>query len=138
MDLLRAWTGAVVVLVCGSVITTGLAVSAVVSDDDLKPVTGALLWIALPALIVFALTALAGALLHPLPQRADAGRHALAVLLVPGLATLLGIAVGIVQGSPAQSNAAGAVGGLLGAVATWWLLTRLRGRRTPRGGYTGY
>ncbi|MEU8122747.1 hypothetical protein AB0C21_28890 [Spirillospora sp. NPDC049024] len=136
MDLLKAWTGAIVVFVLGSVITTGLAISAAVSDDDLKSVTGALLWTALPTLVVFALMALAGALLHPLPQRANAGRHALAVLLIPGLATLLGIVVGVVQGSPVQSTAAGAAGGLIGAIATWWLVARLRARRTPQSGYT--
>ena len=136
MDLLKAWTGAIVVFVLGSVITTGLAISAAVSDDDLKSVTGAILWTALPTLVVFALMALAGALLHPLPQRANAGRHALAVLLIPGLATLLGIAAGVVQTSPLQSTVAGAAGGLIGAIATWWLVARLRARRTPQGGYT--
>ncbi|MGP4023820.1 hypothetical protein [Actinomadura sp. 3N407] len=138
MDLVKAWTAAILVLGVGSIVTAGLAVSAVVSEDDLESATGTLLWTALPTFVVFALTALVSSILHPAPQRENAGRHALAVLLVPGLATLLGIVVGVVQGSPAQTTAASSVAGLLGAIPTWWLLARRRARRPSAGGYTGY
>jgi drug/metabolite transporter (DMT)-like permease len=138
MDLVRAWTAAILVVVAGSIGTAGIAVSAAVSKDDLESVTGVLLWTALPTFVVFALMALVSAVVHPSPQRENAGRHALAVLLVPGLATLLGIVLGLVQGSPAQTTAASAVAGLLGAVPTWWLLARRRARRPSTGAYTGY
>lgn len=138
MDLVKAWTAAILVFVVGSIGTAGVAVSAIVSEDDLESVTGTLLWTALPTFIVFALMALASAVLHPFPQRENAGRHALAVLLVPGLATLLGIVLGVVQSSPAQTTAAGAVAGVLGAVPTWWLLTRRRARGRAANSYTGY
>ncbi|GAA0569734.1 hypothetical protein [Actinomadura livida] len=138
MDLVRAWTAAILVFVAGSIATAGIAISAAVSEDDLESVTGMLLWTAFPTFIVFALMALAGAAAHPSPQRDDTGRHALAMLLVPGLATLLGIVLGVVQGSPAQTAAASAVAGLLGAIPTWWLLARRRARRSSTGAYTGY
>lgn len=142
MDLVKAWTAAILVFVVGGIATAGIAVSAVVSEDDLESVPGTLLWTALPTFLVFALMALVGSVLHPFPQRDSAGRHALAVLLIPGLATLLGIVLGVVQSSSAQTTVAGAVAGLLGALPTWWLLTRRRARRRAggpsRGGYVGY
>ncbi|MEU8801511.1 hypothetical protein [Spirillospora sp. NPDC048819] len=138
MDLVKAWTAAILVFLVGSIATAGVAVSAIVSEDDLESVTGTLLWTALPTFIVFALMALASTVLHPFPQRQNGGRHTLAVLLVPGVATLLGIVLGVAQSSPAQTTVAGAVAGVLGAVTTWWLFTRRRARSAAANGFTGY
>ncbi|GAA2421114.1 hypothetical protein GCM10010191_35620 [Actinomadura vinacea] len=133
MDLVKAWSIGLLGYVLGAVIDAAVAVNSG-AGDRLTEVDGALLWIALPALVTFLLITLLTDLAHSAAtDHGRPGRRAVAVLTVPVLATLFGIAVGLARDSgtlgmvtSALASSAGTAAGFF--AATWW---RRRASRHP-------
>jgi hypothetical protein len=99
LDLVKAWGAGLLAYVLGSLIAAAVTIGSG-AGDRLTSANGALLWVALPALIAFLVITVLADLAHAAaPGHRTPGRRAMAVLTVPVLAILLGIAAGLVQSS---------------------------------------
>jgi len=138
MDLVKAWSVAVVVFLLGSV---GTAMIAIGGPDlaELVSVRGQLLYSGVPTLVVFVLMAAGSAAFHTGPRGADRRRHALAVLGVPVVTLLGGILVTLANGVLAIGLTVSVLAQIIGTVLGWQLVDRLRARagrsKEPDHGY---
>lgn len=125
MDLVKAWVAALLVWTVGFVLQSFLF-SAVGTIERLEEVGWRILLIHLPWLVLLLVTAAVAALVHR--RRAEAGRHAVAVLTVPLLALLLTLvlSIGTTETAPLLVDF---MAGAIGAVAGWQLVDRLVSRR---------
>lgn len=128
MDLVKPWATAVVVYLTGTIVTVFAAVSAGSTPEELTSTGGAIMWNAVPSVAIYLLMAVLSAVVHSRPRRERPARHALAVLPVPAVSMLVGLVLGLAQGSPPLGVIAGAIAAAAGTVAGWWTGDRLRGR----------
>ncbi|GAA3944203.1 hypothetical protein GCM10023085_27760 [Actinomadura viridis] len=130
MKLIKAWGVAVLVYLVGATVSAALVVNAN-AGDALTGLGGAVVWGALPAMVVYILMTWLAALAHSGTATPDQPkRFALAALPVPVVTIVLGIAGSLVLDSAplgtGASTAGSALGTLLGFLgAAWW---RSRGR----------
>jgi hypothetical protein len=128
MDLVRAWAAAIAVLVVGSLATFVLALEFSTSAALTKGIRS-ILWAALPALIIYALMAIAAALAHPKARRKEPRRHALAVLAVPVGALVVTLISDLARGATVGATVAALVAGAAGAFLGWRATGVLHGRQ---------
>ncbi|WP_433327524.1 hypothetical protein [Spirillospora sp. CA-294931] len=138
MDLAKAWLIALAIYLAGSITTAMVAVASGMDVDDFTGTGAEVVWSAIPALLIYLLMTLLVAITHGEPHRDVPARHVLAVLLPPALLIVAGIAYSLVQGSSVAGIAAGALAGLAGSAAGWWLSGRLRSRSTTARTSGGY
>lgn len=128
MDLVRAWAAAIAVFVVGSVVTFVLALQFSTAGALTEGVRS-IFWAALPALVIYALMAVAAALSHPKARRGETRRHALAVLAVPAAAITLTFVSDLVKGAAVGASVAAVVAGAAGAFLGWRAAAVLPNRR---------
>lgn len=132
MRLVLAWLVAIAVYAIGEVVL-GVALFSVRPGLTGDP-SVALLWGALPALIIYGLVAAAAALVH----RGSGRRHLLAVLPVPVAALIVSAVLPVVDGGTAGfALVAGALAAAAGTVAGWQAVDRLRSRTPGESGTYG-
>lgn len=127
MDLIRAWAAAAVVFLVGSVALVAITANTS-SADAVTGTDGSALWNGAATLMIFLLTAAAGAIVHPEPRRADPVRHAVAVLTVPAVTMMANVALIMGGHYSVAASVASIIGGLIGAVAGWRIVGWLRSR----------
>lgn len=126
MDLVKAWGVAIVTLVLSSVVLVYVEVSAADPEQITTGVTH-YLWVLVPAVVIYLLTTLLAAIFHGTGH--SAGRHALAVLAVPVVGLLISLVGSLVDGTSAVDAVLSVVAAVIGMIAGWQLVDRLRKER---------
>jgi hypothetical protein len=128
MDLVRAWAAAIAVFVIGSLATFVLALEFSTAAAVTKGARS-IFWAALPALVIYALMAIAAAGSHPKARRSETRRHAVAVLAVPVAALAATLVSDLARGAPVGGTIAALVAGAAGTFLGWRAAAALPGRR---------
>jgi hypothetical protein len=129
MDLARAWVAAAVVYLVGSAVTVYIALAGNKVGQGGLSTGSAIVWNAVPALVIFTLMAVFSGILHTGPRADNPTRHALALLSVPAVLTVVGIAIAPFQDTPFVAVVAGALASVIGTLAGWAVDRWRRGRR---------
>lgn len=127
MDLVKAWVVAVVTYLLGSLLFGFVAASAG-NPEQLNSGLSHYLWSLVPAFVLYFLTASLAAIFHG--RGSGTTRHVLAVLAVPVAALLISIVGGLASGQVAAADTAlSALVAIVGTIAGWQLVDRLRSEK---------
>lgn len=132
MDIVRSCLVAAVVGLVG-LFVMGALIAPSFSPQQIESPGGQITTIGIPTFILFTVMAAVAALVHPQPHRSQAGRHAVAVVFIPGVFLVLTL---ITSSSSASLTAVSFVFGAAGALVGWQLVDRIRNSRQH--GKTGY
>jgi membrane associated rhomboid family serine protease len=128
MDLVKSWAVAILVFVLGSALMVSVADAAKITQEELASTGGTIIWNIGSTLPIYFFMAALAAIAHGKPQRDDAKRHALAVLMIPALLIVLTLVFELVNGTPPAGIGANLVGTVAGAFAGFALERWWRGR----------
>ena len=123
MDLVKAWVAAIVMFLVGNIIVGWVAATG--GGTVAQGSAAHYMWSLIPTFVLYLLTAALGAVFHR--RGASAGRHVAAALGVPVVALVVSTVGATVSGSVTAIDAITSVlAAILGAVAGWQLIDRLR------------
>lgn len=126
MDIVKAWAVAIVTFLLTTLIF-GWVVASAADPQQITTGVSHYLWLLVPAVVIYLLTALLAAIFHGTGH--SAGRHALAVLTVPVVGLLISFVGSLATGSSAGDDVLSVLAAVIGVVVGWQLVDRLRKER---------
>lgn len=126
MDLVKAWGVAIVAYLLTNLVFGFVVVSAA-DPDQLRTGATHYLWTLLPGIVIYFLTTLLANIFHGVGH--GIGRHLLAVFTVPVIGLLISLVGSMMSGSTVGDEVLSLLAAIVGMLAGWQLVDRLRKER---------
>lgn len=126
MDLVKAWGVAIVAYLLTNLVFGFVVVSAA-DPDQLRTGATHYLWTLLPGIVIYFLTTLLANIFHGVGH--GTGRHLLAVFTVPVIGLLISLVGSMMSGSTVGDEVLSLLAAIVGMLAGWQLVDRLRKER---------